>query len=278
LFVLSPLFTPFLSQYKIGEPMSLFLRAAALSLLMLARAPAFATLPTAPNSDTARTNNSQGQVCSTKFRRNLSGLYGIPNHNLTPLQPHSDFDTLYSKSHQAQSELEALCKSTALLTSSEAYFNGIKSPQRAKEKVQYELGGKAERITDIARATVVANDIASLMHVYEVLEREATIVKVKNRFKKPTPSGYRDLNVLVQLPKTNIIAEVQLHLKEIADVKNGPEHDIYEQVQKIERLAASEDRDLTDFEQAQMTRFRFESKDLYQDAWLPYVTTNIEAA
>jgi hypothetical protein len=116
------------------------------------------------------------------------------------------------------------------------------------------------------------------MDVYEVLERESTIVKVKNRFKKPAVSGYRDLNVLVQLPKTNIIAEVQLHLHDIAEVKNGPEHDIYEAVQKIERLAASENRPLTEVEHAQIKRFRFHSKELYQQAWLPYVTTNIEAA
>ncbi|GEA61232.1 RelA/SpoT domain-containing protein [Vibrio comitans] len=258
--------------------MSLFLRAAVLSLLVLTRVPAFAAVPVAPNNDNSRSNNNQGQVCSAKFKHSLSGLYGIPNHDVSPLQPYSDFDVLFSKAHQAQSELETLCKSTALLTSSEAYFAGVKSQQRAQEKVQYELGGKAERITDLARATIVANDISSLMNAYEVLEREATIVKVKNRFKKPTESGYRDLNVLVQLPKTNMIAEVQLHLKDIADVKNGYEHSIYEQVQKIERLAAMEQRDFSDIERSQIKRYRFQSKELYQNAWLPYVTTNIEAA
>jgi ElaB/YqjD/DUF883 family membrane-anchored ribosome-binding protein len=258
--------------------MSLFLRAAALSLLVLTRGAAFAALPTAPNSANSNTNSNQGAVCSSRFKHSLGGLYSIPNHDVTPLQPYTDFDILYSKAHQAQNELETLCRSTALLTSSTAYFAGEKSLQRAKEKVEYELDNKPERITDLARATIVANDISSLMDVYEVLERESTIVKVKNRFKKPAVSGYRDLNVLVQLPKTNIIAEVQLHLHDIAEVKNGPEHDIYEAVQKIERLAASENRPLTEVEHAQIKRFRFQSIELYQQAWLPYVTTNIEAA
>ncbi len=258
--------------------MNSFLRAAMLSLLVIARAPAFAVYPTPANNDNSKPNSNQGEVCSTAFKHSLSGLYGIPSHNVTPLQPYSDFYALYSKAHQAQSELEILCKSTAMLTDSEALFCGAKSVERAKQKVQFELDGKAERITDIARATIVANDIASLVNVYEILEREATVVKVKNRFKSPTPSGYRDLNVLVQLPKTNIIAEVQLHLKDIATVKNGPEHDIYEQVQKIERLAASEGREYSDFEKTQLKRFRFQSKELYQQAWLPYVTTNLEAA
>lgn len=258
--------------------MSLFLRAAALTLLVLTRTPAFAALPTAPSNDTSKANNSQGEVCSKKFKHSLSGLYGIPNHDVTALQPYADFAVLYTKAHQAQAELETLCQSTALLTNSEAYFAGVKSQHRAQEKIEHELGGKVERITDLARATIVANDIASLMDVYEVLEREATVVKVKNRFKKPTASGYRDLNILVQLPKTNIIAEVQLHLKAIADVKNGPEHDIYENVQKIERLAASEHRAFNDIEAEQIKRYRNLSKDLYQNAWQPYVTTNIEAA
>ncbi|CAM2996569.1 RelA/SpoT domain-containing protein [Vibrio rarus] len=258
--------------------MSLFLRAAVLSLLVLTRIPAFAAVPTAPNNDNSKLGNNQGEVCSAKFKHSLSGLYGIPNMDVSPRQPYSDFDVLYSKAHQAQLELETLCKSTALLTSSDAYFSGVKSLPRAKQKVMFELNGQAERITDLARATIVANDISSLMNVYEILEREGSVVKVKNRFKKPTPSGYRDLNVLVKLPKTNMIAEVQLHLKDIAHVKNGPEHHIYEQVQKMERLAAIEKRDLTPLEQSQLKRFRFQSKELYQQAWLPYITTNIEAA
>ncbi|MEZ9895720.1 phosphoribosylglycinamide formyltransferase, partial [Vibrio lentus] len=76
--------------------MSLFLRAAVLSLLVLTRVPAFAAVPVAPNNDNSRSNNNQGQVCSAKFKHSLSGLYGIPNHDVSPLQPYSDFDVLYS--------------------------------------------------------------------------------------------------------------------------------------------------------------------------------------
>ncbi|MCV5804366.1 hypothetical protein OFN34_36775, partial [Escherichia coli] len=78
----------------------------------------------------------------------------------------------------------------------------------------------------------------------------------KNRFKKPGPSGYRDLNLLVRLPKTNLIAEVQLHLKAIADVKNGPEHDLYEQIQKLERQASMEKRNLSEIEMASIKNMR----------------------
>ncbi|GAA5647481.1 MULTISPECIES: RelA/SpoT domain-containing protein [Vibrio] len=257
--------------------MSLFLRTTALMLLVLSRAPAFAAMPTVPGNEETR-STSQNEVCSKRFKHSLSGLYGIQAIDVTPLQPYTDFDVLYSKAHQAQRELETICKSTALLTSTDAYFAGVKSEQRAKEKIAHELNGKSERITDLARATIVANDVASLVDVYEALDREATIVKVKNRFKKPAASGYRDLNLLVRLPKTGVIAEVQLHLKAIADVKSGPEHDLYEVVQSIERQAASENRALNDIEMARIKNIRSQSKALYQAAWQPYITTHIQAA
>ncbi|GLT16464.1 phosphoribosylglycinamide formyltransferase [Vibrio zhanjiangensis] len=257
--------------------MSLFLRTTALMLLLLGRAPAFAAIQTSPNGE-GNCPTDQNQVCSKAFKHNLSGLYSVQTTSANPIQPYSDFDVLYSKAHQAQAELELICKSTAMLTSTQAYFSGIKSSQRASEKIAHELDGQVERITDLARATLVANDIEGLMSIYEVLNRETTIVKVKNRFKKPTASGYRDLNLLVQLPKTNLVAEVQLHLKAIADVKNGPEHDLYERIQTIERQAAAQRRSLSEFELAQVRSMRMESKALYQDAWQPYITTHLSAA
>ncbi|RSD29921.1 phosphoribosylglycinamide formyltransferase [Vibrio pectenicida] len=257
--------------------MSLFLRTTALMLLMLSRAPAFASVQTTQDTE-QKCSIDQNQVCSKAFKHNLSGLYSVQTMSTTPIQPYTDFDVLYSKAHQAQAELEMICKSAAMLTSTNASFSGIKSAQRASEKIIHELNGQTERITDLARATIVANDIESLMSVYEVLNRETTLVKVKNRFKKPAASGYRDLNLLVQLPKTNLVAEVQLHLKAIADVKNGPEHDLYESIQTIERQAALQNRILSEFELAQIRSMRTESKALYQNAWQPYITTHLSAA
>ncbi len=257
--------------------MSQLLRTAALMLLVLSRAPAFAAVPPVMPVK-ADTGEFQNQLTSKRFKHSLSGLYAISTSDETIHQPYNDFDILYSKSHYAQAELETLCKSTALLTSTEVYFAGVKSAHRAKEKVDTELNGQASRITDLARATIVANDVSSLMDAYETLNKEATIVKVKNRFKSPAPSGYRDLNVLVELPKTGVIAEVQFHLKAIADVKNGAEHDLYEQIQQIERKAKREQRHLNSLEVAKIKRIRNESKNLYQQAWQPYITTHIQAA
>lgn len=257
--------------------MSVFLRTTALMLLVLSRAPAFAATVSTNSAEPTRTP-AQNQVSSKVFRHSLSGLYGIKAFDSKPTQPYTDFDVLYSKSHQAQAELETICKSTALLTNSEALFTGVKSQARAQEKIALELDGDVTRITDLARATIIANDVESLVEVYEAVSREADVVKVKNKFKSPADSGYRDLNLLVRLPKTNIIAEVQLHLKAIADVKSGPEHELYEIIQGIERNALAQNRSLNDIEAAQINNLRRQSLELYQQAWQPYITTHIKAA
>lgn len=251
--------------------MSVFLRTTALMLLVLSRAPAFAATVSTNSAEPTRTP-AQNQVSSKVFRHSLSGLYGIKAFDSNPTQPYSDFDVLYSKSHQAQAELETICKSTALLTNSEALFAGVKSQARAEEKIALELNGDVTRITDLARATIIANDVESLVEVYEAVSREADVVKVKNKFKSPADSGYRDLNLLVRLPKTNIIAEVQLHLKAIADVKSGPEHELYEIIQGIERNALAQNRPINDIEAAQINNLRSQSLELYQQAWQPYIT------
>ncbi|WP_070971004.1 phosphoribosylglycinamide formyltransferase [Vibrio sonorensis] len=257
--------------------MSLFLRTTALMLLMLSRAPAFASIPTVNDSEN-ECSTKQNQVCSKAFRHNLSGLYGIQSTQYSAIQPYNDFDVLYSKAHQAQAELETICKSASMQTNTQALFAGVKSKQRAEQKIALELEGNVDRITDLARATLVANDLEGLMSAYEVLERETRVVKVKNRFKKPAESGYRDLKLLVQLPATGLIAEVQLHLKAIADVKSGPEHKLYEQIQHIERIAINEGRSMTDWEVSRVKSMRQQSRQLYQDAWQPYITTHLQAA
>ncbi|EKO3582773.1 RelA/SpoT domain-containing protein [Vibrio metschnikovii] len=258
--------------------MSLLLRTTALMLFMLSRAPAFAaTIPVNVSSQTPQ-GEYQNEINAQRFKHSLSGLYGIQSTHHSVIQPYSNFDELYQKASDAQLELEALCTGTAMLTSAQALFSGTKSRSRALEKIALELNGQPERITDLARATIIADDVPSLVEAYEVLGREARIVKVKNRFKTPAASGYRDLNLLVELPKSKIIAEVQLHLKAIAEVKSGPEHALYEQIQHIERNASQEQRQLTDWEVAKIHQIRHQSLNLYQQAWQPYITTNIQAA
>ncbi|MGF1724672.1 phosphoribosylglycinamide formyltransferase [Photobacterium nomapromontoriensis] len=211
-------------------------------------------------------------------QRSLSGLFAIPSFRSASIQqPFTDFNTLYDYAQPAQNELQQLLTQIGLHTTTTAVLPGVKSKQRAEYKIATELNGHPELLTDLARGSLVANDIGSLVDAYSLLGREATIVEAKNRFKAPAASGYRDLKMLVKLPKTGIIAEIQLHLEAIADIKSGPEHDIYETIQHLERMAKTENRALNDIEHAKIAQLRKQSQDLYQNAWHYYLTPSSDS-
>ncbi len=252
--------------------MKLMLRSLTIMLMLLTRTPALAAQYIQSNTQ----NRPQiDEECPQSFRYNLSGLYNIPDHNLENIkQPISEFSQLYQQAHVAQHELEVLCKSIALNTNTTPLFSGVKSQQRALAKIQTELSGQTDRITDLARATLTSQDIPSLMKAYQQLNNQAELLQVKNRFKTPAQSGYRDLKVLIRLPQSGIIAEVQFHLEEIAKIKNGAEHDLYAQIQATERQAVRESRPLTDLEKNKIKKHRHLSQSLYNDAWQYYLTPN----
>lgn len=201
----------------------------------------------------------------------LEGLYALSSQTFdAPRQAWNNLDDLYAIADAAQSELGTLLHHIAQQSQSQLILPEVKSYPRAAEKVAHKFNGDASQITDLARATLVSDSIHDLMHAYHALNEQAQVVKQKNRFAEPKASGYRDLNLLVRLPETGMIAEVQLHLKDIADIKSGPEHKVYEQVQQIEAKAKNQQRELTEFETVQIAKLRQESHKLYHRAWLNY--------
>ena len=203
--------------------------------------------------------------------KDLFGLTSISSLEYhPPRQTSTDLDALYSQAQTAQDELAQILKQISTGTQIETQVPGIKSYSRASEKVSSKLDGDASLLTDLARASIVTKNIHDLVTAYEALTSQTQIIKVKNRFASPKDSGYRDLNVLIRLPKSQMIAEVQLHLSEIANIKNGAEHQVYERVQSIETTAMNQDRALNDIEQAQITRLRQVSHKQYHKAWLQY--------
>ncbi|UTV29753.1 RelA/SpoT domain-containing protein [Photobacterium atrarenae] len=206
------------------------------------------------------------------FQQNLSGLYSIDSWKAAEIrQPYPTFSPLYQAARGAQQELDGVLKRIGAATATKPLIANIKSAHRAKEKIATDLQGDCRRITDLARGSLIADDIPTLVQAFEQLSQELTIVSVKNRFKTPAPSGYRDLNVLVRLPQSQLVAEVQFHLAAIAEVKSGPEHQLYEHIQQIERRGLEENRALSPLEQAKIARLRQSSQQLYQTAWQQYL-------
>lgn len=207
------------------------------------------------------------------YSKNLSGLYGISDFQANDIkQPHSEFDLLYTNAIQAQHELHHISERIAAQSDAYTLSSGVKDKTRALNKINKALDGNSEKITDLARTSIVANDIASLIDSFQLIEQEMEIVRIKNRFKTPNASGYRDLSLLVRLPETGLIAEVQLHLEAFSEIKNGKEHQNYEQIQRIQRLQITEQRELNDIELASIKKLRKESNNMYQKAWNHYLS------
>lgn len=59
-------------------------------------------------------------------------------------------------------------------------------------------------------------------------------------------------------------------LKLLLKSKNGEEHDIYEAIQKIERISIIKRRPLDDIEKMQIKRLQNKSQALYAKAWQTY--------
>jgi hypothetical protein len=196
------------------------LRTCFILLFVLGRGPAMAAPMTSYSESDHELPSNRSEASKKSFQRSLSGLYSIDSWKDEGVaQPYSDFDQLYLAAAQAQQELDTVIREISLVTSTQAILPGVKSQHRAKTKVETELQGNTNQITDLARGSLVAEDIPSLVQAFELLNKEVTVVAVKNRFKSPTDSGYRDLKLLVQLPESQIIAEVQLHLDAISTVK-----------------------------------------------------------
>lgn len=207
------------------------------------------------------------------YPKSLADLYNINDYRADKIkQPYSEFTQLYQHAEMGQDELENLTARIALGSETTSFSSGIKSKARALNKIHTKLAGKSELITDLARASIVAQDIPSLLSAFELIDQETQLVRIKNRFKTPGASGYRDLNLLVRLPQSQVIAEVQLHLAAFSVIKNGQEHHNYEQIQQIERLPLSENRVASERELAAVNKLRNESKQMYHSAWNQYLS------
>lgn len=90
-------------------------------------------------------------------------------------------------------------------------------------------------------------------------------VRIKDRFKAPL-EGYRDVMMNVRMTNGHIV-EVQLHLKAILDVKNGPGHPLYEEIRAIDARAKMENRPLTASEKEQRQALVTEMTALYDEAY-----------
>ncbi len=171
-----------------------------------------------------------------------------------------------------QDELAGYIQSAAGDAKGEAKIPPIKSLERAAEKVNKDFGGDWTQIADVIRGTIVANSVSGLDTAFDAIKSKVNVKRIKNRFKDPKENGYRDMNLVVEVPKAKMLGEVQLHVAQIQEIKSGEEHKVYERVQAIERSA--KDGNYTADQLAEMKKLKAQSKQLYDDAWAKAVAAD----
>lgn len=220
-------------------------------------------------------NTIQKNLTSPFYTAPYHAINNITDWHLAPvLQPYTHFETLFNHAYLAQTDFNRLMHKIAAHSQSEVILPGQKSHQRALEKITTELHGNTQALTDLIRGSIVAADLDTLLTAYHYIIQYTDVCDIKNRFRHPAESGYRDIKILIRLPDTHLIAEIQLHLHRISSIKNGVEHAIYEKIQKIERRAILESRSLYPLEKKQITLLRQRSQQLYQSVWQHYIDAN----
>ncbi|MGW4351626.1 WXG100-like domain-containing protein [Nocardia sp. NPDC004582] len=130
-----------------------------------------------------------------------------------------------------------------------------KDETRAWDKVKG-YDGDVSRLTDLVGAKIVFDHVSDAYRALEMIENDprVRIVEFEDRFDRPTPSGYRDLQMKVQLENGHI-AELRLHLSHI-DAVASYEHALYEVQRDFKALAKDENRAMHPEETALSTELK----------------------
>ena len=106
----------------------------------------------------------------------------------------------------------------------EAALKKDKSNERLFQKAANCYGGNLAKVTDYKRRTLIAESFGSMENAIKQINRQLEIVRIKNRFDSDNKAavetgGYRDAQLLVKIKGTELLLEVQLHIKGIHDLK-----------------------------------------------------------
>ena len=103
-----------------------------------------------------------------------------------------------------------------------------KKDERAMEKARLAYQGRYDLLKDLRRASIVCPNIATVCalveYIADISKSGLQVVRIKNRFARnydanKESAGYRDLQFNVLVPNTQLIWELQIHLKDIEALK-----------------------------------------------------------
>lgn len=148
-------------------------------------------------------------------------------------EPASNLGEVYEAAYQIKQSLRDLLDKVVDKVKGLDYVDAqiveLKPRDRANDKAREEYlfrsPGPAETwIYDILRSSVMCKTMKQVESVNKFLMKKAHIVQVKNRFRRPAYSGYRDIlyHVLLDWPYkegVQFIAEIQVHHKDVLNLE-----------------------------------------------------------
>lgn len=146
-------------------------------------------------------------------------------------QPHASWAALSTAAHEARAQFVAILDK---LPAAEIIVAPNKSEARAAEKVKADYKGDWSKLKDVVRGTVVTG---SNEEMYAAVEKALgsglkLAAQPKDRFAKPTPEGYSDINLLVELPN-GMVAELQFNTQRMLAAKEKG-HALYEEQRSLQ--------------------------------------------
>ena len=149
-----------------------------------------------------------------------------------PTQPTTDLVTLYGSSLRILPKLWRIVQDVAEAAGDPVPPTAwsVKKLLRAQTKLFTDYGGRVEKLTDIARASIVCGDLKQLRRAVDEILKRGGVVSLKNRWATPV-DGYAD--VLINLRIDGVICEIQLHTKSIFEVKGETGHSTYKWLRRL---------------------------------------------
>ncbi len=183
------------------------------------------------------------------------------------------FEELYDEARQSVPELERLgggmlddlsSQFPDVFDSADFEMGPLKTIERAMEKIEGDYGGDHSKISDLVRGRIVVDSPEQVEAIRAYLAENAEelgIEQMKDRFAKPSDTGFRDINMKLRLPGGHV-AEFRVEHRGVMEAAKNT-HEPYERVQEIERRATMENRPLNAEERLERQQILDDIRDIH---------------
>lgn len=150
------------------------------------------------------------------------------------VQPTGDIDALYKLAEEARDGFRQFMEKAKDELGAKKLLSRpvLKDKARVKEKMKEDGAADARQIYDIDGHTLVFDDLAGVARGLKYFMAQGAALRIKNNYATPSPAGYRDININIQLPN-GMISEVQINTEAMMEAKESAGHVFYEVMREI---------------------------------------------